>query len=97
MSSAPVVQFPDFDENRRVIIDCCEAFQQSGGGKVLPVLKAAHGRLSKVRNSIRHQRLAEFLHHAITAIEGGQTEGARYILLTALAAFGWPSDLAEDC
>jgi hypothetical protein len=89
---APVIPFPDFDENRRIIIECFQAVEGRGDGKVLPALMNAYKRLCHVRNSSRHARLAEFLHHAITAVESNQTEGAKYILLTALATFGWPSD-----
>ncbi len=90
---APVVPFPDFDENRRIIIDCFRAIEGRGSKKVVRSLLSAHGELSRVRRSKRHARLAEFLQHAITAIESDQPEGAKYILLTALATFGWPSDL----
>jgi hypothetical protein len=95
MNSAPVIPFPSFDENRRIIIDCFQAFEGRGTGKVLPTLIAAYDQLSRVRNSTRHERLAEFIHHAITALESGQPEGAKYIRLTALATFGWPSDFAD--
>lgn len=92
---APVVPFPDFDENRRLIIDCFRALEGRGAKNTLRALVNAHDELVRVRNSLRHQRLAEFLHHAITALESGQPEGAKYILLTALATFGWPSDLTD--
>jgi len=95
VNRTPVIAFPDFDENRRLIIDCFEAVENRGTKKVLPALTAAYDQLRRVRNSSRHARLAEFLHHAITALESDQPEGAKYILLTALATFGWPSDLAD--
>jgi len=93
---APVLPFPDFDENRRLIIDCFRALEGRGSRSVLRSLVAAHDDLTRVRNSARHARLAEFLHHAITALESNQLEGAKYILLTALATFGWPSDLGGE-
>lgn len=92
---ATVISFPDFDENRRIIIECFQAVESRGTKRILPTLTAAYDRLRRVKNSTRHKRLAEFLHHAIVAVESDQPEGAKYILLTALATFGWPSDLAD--
>jgi hypothetical protein len=96
VSLAQVVPFPDFDENRRLIIECFNAIEGCGSPKVLRRLAAARGELGRVKNSARHARLAEFVSHALTALESDQPEGAKYVLLTALATFGWPSDLA-DC
>lgn len=95
MNRTPVIPFPDFDENRRLIIDCFQAVEGRGTKKVVPALTAAYDQLCRVRNSPRHARLAEFLRHAITALESDQPEGAKYILLTALATFGWPSDYPD--
>ena len=95
MKPAPVIAFPDFDENRRIIIDCFQAVEGRTVKTVLPTLSAAYEQLRRVRNSPRHARLAEFLQHAMTALESGQPEGAKYILLTALATFGWPSDFSD--
>jgi len=95
VSLAPVVTIPVFEENRRLIIDCFRAVETRGSNRILPAMNAAHQRLCRVKNSLRHQRLAEFIHHAIVAIESDQPEGAKYILLTALATFGWPSDLPQ--
>jgi hypothetical protein len=69
--------FPDFDENRRIIIECFQAVEGRGTRKVLPALRAAYDQLCRGRNSTRHARLAEFLHHAITAVESNQPEGAK--------------------
>jgi hypothetical protein len=88
-----IVSIPVFDENRRLIIDCFQAVEDRGSERVLPRMTAAYARLRRVKNSARHERLAEFLQHAIAALESNQPEGAKYILLTALATFGWPSDL----
>ena len=96
MNHTPIVPIPVFDENRRLIIDCFQAVEQRGSQKVLPAMNAAYARLRRVKNSTRHERLAEFLHHAIAALESDQPEGAKYILLTALATFGWPSDLTAS-
>jgi hypothetical protein len=93
VNQTSVIPIPVFDENRRLIIDCFRAVGERGSHRVVPTMTAAYNRLRRVKNSARHERLAEFLHHAITAMEADQLEGARYILLTALATFGWPSDL----
>jgi hypothetical protein len=96
MNRTTIVPIPVFDENRRLIIDCFQAVENRSSQKVLPTMTAAYDRLRRVKNSARHERLAEFLHHAITALESDQPEGAKYILLTALATFGWPSDLTAS-
>jgi hypothetical protein len=96
VNRSPIVPIPVFDENRRLIIDCFQAVEQRGSQRVLPAMTAAYARLRRVKNSARHERLAEFLQHAIAALESDQPEGAKYILLTALATFGWPSDLTAS-
>jgi hypothetical protein len=95
ISRAPIVPIPVFDENRRIIIECFQAVEDRGSQRVLPTLTAAYNKLRRVRNSRRHESLAEFLHHAICALESNHPEGAKYILLTALANFGWPADYPE--
>ncbi len=66
-------------------------------------MKQAKTEISRVKGSRRHQKMAEFLQNAIAAMENGETNGARYILLTAIATFGWvspagfkPEDAEED-
>lgn len=88
---------PVFDDNGQLIIDWVEGLYQGQGKAVVPAMSVMHSRVARVRNSIRHERLAEFLQHAIRAIESDEFEGARYILLTTLAAFGWSShSVAEN-
>ena len=87
---------PVFDDNGELIIDWVEGLYQGQGKSVIPAMSAMHSQVGRVRNSLRHQRLAEFLHHAIRAIESEEFEGARYILLTTLAAFGWSSHFAGE-
>jgi hypothetical protein len=84
---------PVFDENRRLIVDCFQAVEQRGSETILPAMNAAYARLRRIKHSARHERLAELLRHAIAALESDQPEGAKYILLSALSTFGWPSDL----
>jgi hypothetical protein len=84
-----------FDDNRHHLIQWVDQLAQGRGAAIVPSLTEAHARLCRVRKSARHERLADFLHHTALAIESGETVGARYILLTALAAFGWVSGSAE--
>ena len=84
-----------FDDNRHHLIAWANELAHGRGAAVLSSLTGEHARLRRVRNSDRHERLAEFLYHAALAIEEGEQEGARYILLTALASFGWPSGSAD--
>ena len=91
---APVIAMPVFDDHRRSIVDWVERIQEGGVRKVIPSITAVCHELRRVRNSTRHERLAEFLEHAVLAMRNDQPEGARCILLTALATFGWPSYLA---
>ena len=62
---------------------------------MVPAMSAGVAALQRVRNSLRHERLAEFVYFAAEAIKSGEYEGARYILLTALAAFGWTTSFGE--
>jgi hypothetical protein len=87
------IAFPIFDDNRLRVIEWVDQLDQGCGGVIVPSLTEAHDRLRRV-NSARHERLAEFLHYAAVAIESGEIKGARYILLTALAAFGWQSQFS---
>ena len=88
------IAFPVFDDNRLLVIEWVEQLEQGAGAAIVPSLTEAHDRLERVRNSVRHERLAEFLRYTVVAIESGESSGARYILLTALAAFGWSSRFA---
>ena len=62
---------------------------------MVPSVIEACARLRRVRNSGRHERLADFLYHTALAIESGETAGARCILLMALTSFGWASEFAD--
>lgn len=73
-------------------MDCFHAVDCGAGRKALASLRGALKELGRVRNSPRHERLCEFLSHVVTAVEANQMECAKYILLTAFAAFGWPAD-----
>ena len=89
------IPFPVFDDNRNRIVEWVDALEQGRSNVLIPSLFAAYKQLAKVRASARHVRLSEFVQHAALAIESGETQGARYILLTALAAFGWTSRFGE--
>jgi hypothetical protein len=84
-----------FDDNRHHLIRWVDQLAEGRGAAMVPSMIEAYVRLRRVRNSVRHERLADFLYHTALAIESGETAGARYILLTALASFGWASEFAD--
>jgi hypothetical protein len=86
---AQVVAFPRFDENGACVFEWLGQVDEGRIDAAVLSLCEAHRKLCRVRHSPRHIRLAEFLHHAILALQSGEFEGARYILMTALDAFGW--------
>ena len=90
-----VVTLPVFDDHRLLMIDWFERIERNSIRQVIPAMNTTCKRLRRVRKSPRHECLAEFLEQALVALEAGEMEGARYILLTALATFGWPSNLIE--
>lgn len=90
-----MITLPVFDDWRLQIIDWFERIERNRVKRVIPAMEAASKELRRVRRSVRHERLAEFLEQTLMALRGGELEGAKYILLTALATFGWPSDLFE--
>jgi hypothetical protein len=81
------IPFPVLDDLQYHVIEWADGRPAN----VVQEMKQAKANLQRVKGSRRHQKLAEFLHHAITAFENREPEGARYILLTAMAAFGWPA------
>ena len=92
---AAVIEFPIFDDNRLLIIDWFERIERNSTRRVIPSMAATCKRLRRVRKSLRHERLAQFLEQTLIALKANELEGAKYILLTALATFGWPSNLIE--
>lgn len=90
---AAVITLPVFDDHRLLIIDWFERIERNNVRRVIPAMTTTCKRLRRVRKSLRHERLAEFLEQTLIALQAGENEGAKYILLTALATFGWPSDL----
>jgi hypothetical protein len=90
-----VITLPVFDDWRLQIVDWFERIERNRIKRVIPAMETACKELRRVRRSVRHERLAEFLEQTLMALKGGELEGAKYILLTALATFGWPSDLFE--
>lgn len=85
-----LIAFPVFEDHRHSIVEWADKLEEGRGAAIVPAMREAHARLCRVTTSKRHVRLAEFVYHAILAIESGETIGARYILLTSLAALGWP-------
>jgi len=92
---AAVITLPVFDDHRLLLIEWFERIERNNTRQVIPAMTTSCQRLRRVRKSLRHERLAEFLEQTLTALEAGEMEGAKYILLTALATFGWPSNLIE--
>jgi hypothetical protein len=78
--------FPVFDDLRYQVFEWANGRPET----VVREMKRVQTRLERVKGSQRHQKLAEFLSYAATATEAGDTEGARYILFTAMATLGWP-------
>ena len=87
--SVTPIAIPNFEGNGELIIDWVEELYRGKGKAVLPAMTAMHTQVSRVRNSIRHEHLADFLRRAMLAIDSEEFESARYVLLTTLTAFGW--------
>ncbi len=85
------IAFPVFDDLRHRLLEWLDEIEANNAPLILPCMADTLARLRKVKGSARHQRLAEFLEHTLVAVESGDPESARFILLTAMAAFGWPS------
>jgi hypothetical protein len=80
------IPFPVFDDLRHQVLDWANGRTETA----VREMKRVQTRLERVKGSQRHQKLAEFLSYAAMAAEAGETEGTRYILLTAMATLGWP-------
>ena len=94
-SRIPVITIPVFDDYRLLILEWFDSIEAGAPRQVIPVIEAARRRLKRVKRSIRHEGLAEFLEQALLELRDNEVEGAQYILLTALAAFGWSTDGAQ--
>jgi hypothetical protein len=86
---------PLLDNMRDRVLDWVDELELQMAGKgaadVRFSISNARESVVRVRGSMRHQRLAEFLSHALVALDHEQPESARYILLTAMAFLGWPA------
>ena len=85
---ALILTMPRFEDNRRLLLDCAKLLGKGETGAAYSRLKASWQRLRKIPVQ-GYRNLSEFVHHALLAIETGEFEGSRYILLTAAASFGW--------
>lgn len=90
-SVSPVILLPLLDDLSGEMLTWVDEIGQQSPERVLPRIARTRNFLVRVTGSARHQRLAEFLKHCETALEYRQTESAQYILLTAIAALGWPA------
>lgn len=80
-----------FDDLRHRLLEWLDEIEANNEAVIVAPMADTLARLRKVNGSPRHQKLAEFLQHTLVAVQSGDPESARFILLTAMAAFGWPS------
>ena len=85
---AAILIMPRFEDNRHLLLDCAKLLGKGETAVAYSRLKAGWQRLRRVPVA-GYRNLSEFVHHAVLAIETGEFEGSRYILLTAAASFGW--------
>ena len=85
---AIILTMPRFDDNRHLLLDCASLLHRGETGVAYSRLRAGWQRL-RIIPVQTYRNLSEFVHHAVLAIETGEFEGSRYILLTAAASFGW--------
>ncbi len=84
-----MIAFPVFEDHGDQILEwLSEMGPGNPGGRTVARLarsmRSAVLEIGRVR-SIRHSNLAGFLEHAADALEAGEFEGARYLLMTAHA------------
>src|SRR5450432_2443309 len=83
-----VIAFPVFDDYGENIdewlsvVGASEPPERKVAGIVSSMRRVLRN-IERVRNSTRHNNLATFLGHAARALEAGQWDGARYLLMTA--------------
>ena len=90
------ISFPVFDDIRHRILEWLDELETGKPRSIIAPMTDAHARMRRVRGSLRHERMADFLDQSIIAVQAGEPEVARYILLTAMAAFGWPAQFVEN-
>src|SRR5262249_30246737 len=83
-----VLVMPSFEENRDALACCARLLKMGETGAAYSILKARCERCRGVPSE-RYRQLNDYLRHALMAIETGEFEGSRYILVSAGAAFGW--------
>ena len=84
----PVLTLPLFEDNRAQLIECAQLLHRAENGAAYTLLNKVWQRSRRV-SSDRYQRLSDYLRHALLAIETGEFEGSRYVLLSAMTSFGW--------
>ena len=84
-----MIALPVFDHYRRQLNRWIESLDDGKSASVQRSVAKALVGLLRVRGSKRHAQLAGYLELAHMALSEGQTEGARYVLLSAGAAMGW--------
>ena len=88
-SPAPVVAFPVFEDYGERLSEWLTAIDVVRPGwrpvAVVRSIRRTAAQIERVRNSLRHSNLAQFLWHAANALEAGQWDTGRYCLMTAHA------------
>lgn len=88
--SCGVITLPLFERYGDQILEWLAAIDEAEPARqnVMRVVKSMRctiERTERVRNSVRHSNLASFVRHAARALEASEWDGARYILVTAMA------------
>lgn len=90
-----VVAFPVFERYGDQIDEWLGAIDRSESerrtdGRIVKSMRRAVAKIERVSKSRRHTNLASFLRHAANALEASERDGARYLLMTALALMPAP-------
>jgi hypothetical protein len=84
---AMVIPFPAFENNLEYLRDGARELESNRADSARTLLSGLHQQLARVRRSSRHNKLAEFVKHAVQACERGDHEGAITVILMALCYF----------
>ena len=87
MLSPRIVTIPLLDDQRRSVERWVALLDQRRLAVVRREIRRILPDLQKVNGSWRHRALAEYLRSADISLDTRETQGARYILLTALSVF----------
>lgn len=93
MKQSGVVAFPVFERYGEQIREWLSTLNDGSPGRrtlarIARQSRCMASKAGSVRNSPRHANLAGFLRLAANALDEEETDGARYLLMTALALMG---------